>query len=90
METIVALFANTNISVKNFTVLVNFATHSIVVKDVSERAFEASSIFPCFAPKIIIDDFEEGGILIFWAVCGLSFRSIDLVVIENLAASKGD
>ena len=64
-EAIVALFTDSDITIEDFAVCVDFAADTVFIEDVTGGAFCAEAIDPGFASEVIVDVSHEIRILVF-------------------------
>jgi hypothetical protein len=48
-------------------ILINFTANAVCVEDISFRAFNTVAVSPILASKIVVDYFDEVGVIVFWA-----------------------
>lgn len=80
----VAELADSNIRVELLAVLIYEAADSLLVEDVSGGALGTASVGPVFAAEVVVDEFEEAGVVVFRAERGERLGRVDLRKVDSL------
>ena len=83
------MLTNSNITIEELAVGIDFAADSILVEDESLRTGDAESVFPFFATEVIVDHTHEVGVVVFGAEGCDGLGCEDLGQVHHLGAYQG-
>lgn len=80
----VAELADSDIRVELLAVLIDEAADSLLVEEVSGRALGTASVGPVLAAEVVVDQFEEAGVVVFRTERGQRLGRVDLREVDSL------
>ena len=83
------MLADSNITIEELAVGVDFAADSVLVEDEALRTGHAESVFPLFASEVIVDHFHEVGVVVLGAQGCDGLGREDLGQVHHLRARQG-